>query len=194
MANQTPRNQEAQIGIGWEGAGCPVLARGTTAEYRRALAWVVRPSDIAVEIGSAAGVTTIQLARKCTRAIGVDMSPSQVAGAIKNNQDSVGFGSNKLYFVVAKVHHGDDCEESLEPLKRVLNSEQEQEQEEHKAATLLDVTLLAIDVAGTIPLEQITPLIVALRRVMRPRVTVVKSLALKKLLVAMEAGESLLEA
>jgi hypothetical protein len=62
---------------------------------------------------------------------------------------------------------------------------------ERKSQALSDVTLLALDIAGTAPLECITPLIVSLRRIMKPRVTVVKSLALKKLIVALNAGEAL---
>ena len=200
-----PSNRESKIGMGWEGSGCPVVVRGTTQEYRRALAAVVRSEDICVEIGSAAGVTTIQLARKCVRAIGVDSAPGEVAGAIANAirdglstttttlKDEAALSASSsdddntkvalVQFIVAQVRH-DDCEVSLEPLVAVLGDNK-------FGHSLLDVTLLAVDVAGTAPLECITPLIVSLRRVMKPRVTVVKSLTLKKLLVAVEAGEAL---
>lgn len=191
-----PSNRESKIGIGWEGVGCPVIVRGTTLEYRRALAAVVRPNDLCVEIGCAAGVTTIQLARNCARAIGVDSSTNEVTGAIENAIRD-GFATtwdNSLHddddtrptvvqFVVAQVRDN-DCEASLAPLVAALA--------EKSGQGLADVTLLAIDVAGTAPLECITPLIVSLRRLMKPRVTVVKSLTLKKLLVAVEAGEALI--
>jgi hypothetical protein len=171
-----------------------VIVRGTTLEYRRALAAVVRPDDLCVEIGCAAGVTTIQLARNCARAIGVDSSTNEVAGAIANAERE-GFSTtwdvsahddgtrpSIVQFVVAQVRDT-DCEASLAPLVAVLA--------ENSGQGLADVTLLAVDVAGTAPLECITPLIVSLRRLMKPRVTVVKSLTLKKLLVAVEAGEAL---
>jgi hypothetical protein len=87
-----------------------------------------------------------------------------------------------VQFIVAQVRH-DDCEVSLEPLVAVLGDK--------FGHSLLDVTLLAVDVAGTAPLECITPLIVSLRRGMKPRVTFVESLTLKKLLVAVEDGEAL---
>jgi hypothetical protein len=175
-------NRETKIGIGWEGSGCPVVVRGTTQEYRRALARVVTADDVCVEIGSAAGVTTIQLARTCARAIGVDSSPGEVAGAVANAiRDGM---TDVVSFVVAQVRAGDDdCEASLAPLVEVLARTDQ---------SLSHVTVLAIDVAGTAPLECITPLIVSLRRLMKPRVTVVKSLTLRKLLVAVEAGEALL--
>lgn len=192
-----PSNRESKIGIGWEGVGCPVIVRGTTLEYRRALAAVVRPDDLCVEIGCAAGVTTIQLARNCARAIGVDSSTKEVAGAIANAtrdgfattwDDSLHGDDTRpavVQFVVAQVRDN-DCEASLAPLVAALA--------ESSGQGLADVTLLAVDVAGTAPLECITPLIVSLRRLMKPRVTVVKSLTLKKLLVAVEAGEALMTA
>ena len=183
--------------MGWEGSGCPVIVRGTTLEYRRALAAVVRPDDLCVEIGSAAGVTCLQLARTASRVVGVDSAVGEVAGAVANARRE-GFWTSReqdednadndvhlpivVQFVVAQVRE-DDCETSLAPLVALLA--------EHKGQGLSDVTLLALDIAGTAPLESITPLIVSLRRLMKPRVTVVKSLTLKKLLVAVNAGEAL---
>ena len=179
-----------------------MIVRGSTLEYRRALAAVVRPEDVCVEIGSAAGVTSLQLARTAARVVGVDSSAGEVAGAVANAKRE-GFETScwkqeedgtvtaaddenhhriVVQFVVAQVRE-DDCEASLAPLVAVLA--------EHKGQGLSDVTLLALDIAGTAPLECITPLIVSLRRLMKPRVTVVKSLTLKKLLVAVDAGEAL---
>ena len=207
-------NRELKIGMGWEGLGCPVIVRGTTQEYRRVLAQVVMPNDVCVEIGSAAGITTLQMAKTCTQVvIGVDASPGEVEGAIANaakqrrgkrrttritsssttttttsdnDNDDDDDVADVVSFVVAQVRAGADdteCEASLAPLVEVLA---------RTGHTLCHVTVLAIDVAGTAPLECITPLIVSLRRLMKPRVTVVKSLTLKKLLVAVEAGEALL--
>ena len=56
-----------------------MLVRGTTAEYRRSLAHIASEDDLAVEIGSAAGVTTVKLARLCRRTVGVDAQESEVA-------------------------------------------------------------------------------------------------------------------
>jgi hypothetical protein len=193
-----PSNRESKIGMGWEGSACPVIVRGTTLEYRRALAAVVRSDDVCVEIGSAAGITCLQLARTAARVVGVDSSAGEVAGAVANAkrggfwtswEEEEANGAHEdspqhvvVQFVVAQVRDG-DCEASLAPLVAVLA--------ERKSQALSDVTLLALDIAGTAPLECITPLIVSLRRIMKPRVTVVKSLALKKLIVALNAGEAL---
>lgn len=208
---------EKTIGLGWEGAGCPVLVRGTTAEYRRSLAEIARGDDIAVEIGSAAGVTTVKLARLCHRTVGVDAQESEVvistayaqkggfrttledgeimstsAGAAGNDDTSTCAQivppldpSKKpvVQFVVAKIKTGRDCRESLKPLEDVLAQ---------RGHTLRDVSLLAIDIAGTASLEVISPIIVSLKEVMRPRITVVKSLSLRKLYISLVAGEDLL--
>jgi hypothetical protein len=182
--------RERTIGMGWEGRGCPVLIRGTTQEYRQALLSVVRSDDICVEIGSAAGVTTQILARRSLRTIGVDASHHEIEGArdaaVRNGWDMTYGVTSRLQFVVAQISckSDDECEASLSPLLDCLAQVHEHQ--------LSDVTLLAIDIAGTAPLEIISPLIVKLRRLMKPRVTVVKNLALKKLLVAVEAGEELL--
>jgi len=224
---------EKTIGRGWEGAGCPVLVRGTTAEYRRSLAEIARKDDLAVEIGSAAGVTTVKLARLCYRAIGVDAQESEVsistayaekvgfrttledeeivcAGAGNQSQASQQpedndngdanntaetctriappLDSNKkpvVQFCVAKIKTGRQCRESLQPLEDVLAQ---------RGHTWRDVSLLAIDIAGTASLEVICPIIVSLKEVMRPRITVVKSLSLRKLYISLGAGEDLLSA
>ena len=215
---------EKTIGLGWEGAGCPVLVRGTTAEYRRSLAEIARGDDIAVEIGSAAGVTTVKLARLCHRTVGVDAQGSEVvistayaqkggfrttledgeimstsAGAAGNSSQPEGNDDTStcaqivppldpskkpvVQFVVAKIKTGRDCRESLKPLEDVLAQ---------RGHTLRDVSLLAIDIAGTASLEVISPIIVSLKEVMRPRITVVKSLSLRKLYISLVAGEDLL--
>lgn len=222
---------EKTIGSGWEGAGCPVLVRGTTAEYRRSLAEIARADDLAVEIGSAAGVTTVKLARLCHRTVGVDAQESEVAistayaqkggfrttledeeimpriptsaGAAENSSKPEGhddetdetstctqivppLDSSKkpvVQFVVAKIKTGRDCRQSLKPLEDVLAQ---------RGHTLRDVSLLAIDIAGTAALEVICPIIVSLKEVMRPRITVVKSLSLRKLYISLGAGEDLL--
>lgn len=207
---------ELTIGRGWEGAGCPVLVRGTTAEYRRSLAQIASEDDLAVEIGSAAGVTTVKLARLCRRTVGVDAQESEVAvstayaekegfrttleGEEKmlsaENQSEVHVSQansapppldpNKkrvVQFVVAKIKTGRDCRESLRPLEEILAQ---------RGNTLRDVSLLAIDIAGTASLEVICPIIVSLKEVMRPRITVVKSLSLRKLYISLGAGEDLL--
>lgn len=204
---------ELTIGRGWEGAGCPVLVRGTTAEYRRSLAQIASEDDIAVEIGSAAGVTTVKLARLCRRTVGVDAQESEVAISTAyaekegfrttlegeemlsaENQSEVSQANsapppldpNKkpvVQFVVAKIKTGRDCRESLRPLEEILAQ---------RGNTLRDVSLLAIDIAGTASLEVICPIIVSLKEVMRPRITVVKSLSLRKLYISLGAGEDLL--
>mmetsp|Transcript_19685 Transcript_19685/g.42409 ORF Transcript_19685/g.42409 Transcript_19685/m.42409 type:complete len:234 (+) Transcript_19685:185-886(+) len=223
---------ELQIGLGWEGSGCPVVVRGTTNEYRRALGQVARSDDIAVEIGSAAGITTVRLARICARTIGVDVQQSEVSKAIQyaeqqgfrtsltdaekgaaatttttrnttvgkednimsNAADSSGgnFASEQhhlttekpvVQFVVAKVGTDKECRPSLEPLGRVLAE---------RGHSFRDVTLLAVDIAGTASLEVICPIIVSLRELLRPRITVVKSLSLRKLSNALRAGDELL--
>ena len=221
---------EKTIGLGWEGAGCPVLVRGTTAEYRRSLAEIARGDDVAVEIGSAAGVTTVKLARLCHRTVGVDAQESEVAistayaekGGFRTTLEDVEIvhvvsaragaaghstqpegnddtdetstctqnvppldPSKKpvVQFVVAKIKTGRDCRESLKPLEDVLAQ---------RGQTLRDVSLLAIDIAGTASLEVICPIIVSLKEAMRPRITVVKSLSLRKLYISLGSGEDLL--
>ena len=205
---------ELTIGKGWEGAGCPVLVRGTTAEYRRSLAQIASEDDLAVEIGSAAGVTTVKLARLCRRTVGVDAQESEVAISTAyaekegfrttledeemllsaENQSEVSQANsapppldpNKkrvVQFVVAKIKTGRDCRESLRPLEEILAQ---------RGNTLNDVSLLAIDIAGTASLGVICPIIVSLKEVMRPRITVVKSLSLRKLYISLGAGEDLL--
>ena len=88
-----------------------------------------------------------------------------------------------VQFVVAKIKTGRDCRESLRPLEEILAQ---------RGNTLRDVSLLAIDIAGTASLEVICPIIVSLKEVMRPRITVVKSLSLRKLYISLGAGEDLL--
>jgi len=194
-----------------------VLVRGTTAEYRRSLAQIASEDDLAVEIGSAAGVTTVKLARLCRRTVGVDAQESEVAISTAyaekegfrttlegeemlsaENQSEVPvhvsqgnsapppLDPNKkrmVQFVVAKIKTGRDCRESLRPLEEILAQ---------RGNTLRDVSLLAIDIAGTASLEVICPIIVSLKEVMRPRITVVKSLSLRKLYISLGAGEDLL--
>jgi len=195
-----PRISESHVGCGWEGSRCPVIVRGTTAEYRRTLRAIIRNDDLAIEIGSAAGTTTLELARRCRRAIGVDAASTEVEGALTKAENS-GFsttwrvtgedGHNDgkrippgVEFVVARVKSGTECRASLRPLEEALERWDD-------GCGLRDVTVLAIDVAGTSPLDEVTPLVVSLREVMRPRVTVVKSLSLRKLFVALDAGENL---
>ena len=192
-----------------------MLVRGTTAEYRRSLAQIASKDDLAVEIGSAAGVTTVKLARLCRRTVGVDAQESEVAISTAyaeregfrttlegeemlsaENQSEVHVSQansapppldpNKkrvVQFVVAKIKTGRDCRESLRPLEEILAQ---------RGNTLRDVSLLAIDIAGTASLEVICPIIVSLKEVMRPRITVVKSLSLRKLYISLGAGEDLL--
>ena len=192
-----------------------MLVRGTTAEYRRSLAQIASEDDLAVEIGSAAGVTTVKLARLCRRTVGVDAQESEVAISTAyaeregfrttlegeemlsaENQSEVHVSQansapppldpNKkrvVQFVVAKIKTGRDCRESLRPLEEILAQ---------RGNTLRDVSLLAIDIAGTASLEVICPIIVSLKEVMRPRITVVKSLSLRKLYISLGAGEDLL--
>ena len=74
---------ERQMGQGWEGKGCPIIVKGTTAEYRRTIQKVALSTDIAVEIGSAAGITTIILARLCKRVIGVDFNHKCIKESIE---------------------------------------------------------------------------------------------------------------
>ena len=198
---------ERQMGQGWEGKGCPIIVKGTTAEYRRTIQKVALSTDIAVEIGSAAGITTIILARICKRVIGVDFNhkciKESIEYATKNgfrtsysneiNGSNNGTNDNDknknndkpvVEFVVAMVKTGnkEKCLESLYELEHALKV--------NGGLSLRDVSLLAIDIAGTAPIEMITPIINSLREVMRPRVTVVKSLSLKKLSMALEAGQS----
>jgi hypothetical protein len=195
---------ERQIGQGWEGKGCPIIVKGTTAEYRRTIQKVALPTDIAVEIGSAAGITTIILARICKRVIGVDFNHKCIKESIEyatkngfrtsyknetngNNDTNDNDNNNNkpiVEFVVAMVKTGnkEKCLESLYELEHALKA--------NGGLSLRDVSLLAIDIAGTAPIEMITPIINSLREVMRPRVTVVKSLSLKKLSMALEAGQS----
>ena len=192
-----------------------MLVRGTTAEYRRSLAQIASEDDLAVEIGSAAGVTTVKLARLCRRTVGVDAQESEVAISTAyaekegfrttlegeemlsaENQSEVHVSQansapppldpNKkrvVQFVVAKIKTGRDCRESLRPLEEILAQ---------RGNTLRDVSLLAIDIAGTASLEVICPIIVSVKEVMRPRITVVKSLSLRKLYISLGAGEDLL--
>ena len=192
-----------------------MLVRGTTAEYRRSLAQIASEDDLAVEIGSAAGVTTVKLARLCRRTVGVDAQESEVAistayaekegfrttlegeemlsaenqsevHASQANSAPPPLDPNKkrvVQFVVAKIKTGRDCRESLRPLEEILAQ---------RGNTLRDVSLLAIDIAGTASLEVICPIIVSLKEVMRPRITVVKSLSLRKLYISLGAGEDLL--
>jgi hypothetical protein len=212
---------ERQIGQGWEGKGCPIIVKGTTAEYRRTIQKVAHPDDIAVEIGSAAGITTIILARICKRVIGVDFNHKCIKESIEyatkngfrtsynnndtndnnddtndtndndNNNDKHNNNDNNdnndkpvVEFVVAMVKTGnkEKCLESLYELENALKT--------NGGYSLRDVSLLAIDIAGTAPIEMITPIINSLREVMRPRITVVKSLSLKKLSMALETGQS----
>ena len=198
---------ERQMGQGWEGKGCPIIVKGTTAEYRRTIQKVALSTDIAVEIGSAAGITTIILARICKRVIGVDFNhkciKESIEYATKNgfrtsysneiNGSNNGTNDNDknknndkpvVEFVVAMVKTGnkEKCLESLYELEHALKV--------NGGLSLRDVSLLAIDIAGTAPIEMITPIINSLREVMRPRVTVVKSLSLKKLSMALEAGQN----
>ena len=200
---------ERQMGQGWEGKGCPIIVKGTTAEYRRTIQKVALSTDIAVEIGSAAGITTIILARLCKRVIGVDFNhkciKESIEYATKNgfrtsysneiNGSNNGTNDNDndknknndkpvVEFVVAMVKTGnkEKCLESLYELEHALKV--------NGGLSLRDVSLLAIDIAGTAPIEMITPIINSLREVMRPRVTVVKSLSLKKLSMALEAGQN----
>jgi hypothetical protein len=179
------------------------------------LAQIASEDDLAVEVGSAAGVTTVKLARLCRRTVGVDAQESEVAistayaekegfrttlegeemlSADVENQSEV-FQANSapppldpnkkrvVQFVVAKIKTGRDCRESLRPLEEILAQ---------RGNTLKDVSLLAIDIAGTASLEVICPIIVSLKEVMRPRITVVKSLSLRKLYISLGAGEDLL--
>ena len=83
---------------------------------------------------------------------------------------------------MVKTGNKEKCLESLYELEHALKV--------NGGLSLRDVSLLAIDIAGTAPIEMITPIINSLREVMRPRVTVVKSLSLKKLSMALEAGQN----
>ncbi len=54
---------------------------------------------------------------------------------------------------------------------------------------LEQVSVLAVDIAGTISLDHIIPVLLALRRACRPRLTVCKSIHLRKFAKAVCAGE-----
>jgi len=207
---------ERQIGQGWEGKGCPIIVKGTTVEYRKTIQKLARRTDIAVEIGSAAGITTVILSRICKRVIGVDFNHKCIQESIEyaakngfrtpynNNDDDTNDDDNKdnndnsnkdndkrnnkpvVEFVTAMVKTGSKeiCLESLHELEHALKTNG------GHGHSLRDVSLLAIDIAGTAPIEMITPIIRSLREVMRPRITVVKSLSLKKLSIALETGQN----
>ena len=162
------------------------------------------------------GVTTVRLARICARTIGVDAQQSEVDKSIhyaeqqgfrtsltdaekvpaatptliggkdvsNAGHDSDGGAAKPVVqFVVAKVRTEGECKSSLKRLERALAE---------RGHSFRDVTLLAVDVAGTASLEVICPIIVSLRELMRPRITVVKSLSLRKLSIALKAGDEML--
>ena len=53
------------------------------------------------------------------------------------------------------------------------------------------INVLAIDIAGTVSVDMLFPILEALRMQLKPKVTVVKSIVLKQLITALSKGESL---
>jgi hypothetical protein len=176
--------------MGWEGRGCPVLVRGTTVEYRFELKRLARSEDIMLEIGCAAGVTCLDLAKRVSRVIGVDGAAGEVAGAISNLSNLSRTAGRRqrrvadVQFLQLEFKGGQadaiNDKAALSLLAAALHPQ-----------TLRDVTLLAIDIGGTASLDQLLPVVHLLRQECRPRLTVVKSLSLRKLVTAMTAGEEL---
>lgn len=180
-------NQENRIGMGWEGCGCPMVVRGTTTEYRYELERLARADDVMLEIGCAAGVTCLKLAKRVRRVIGVDGAAGEVAGAVSNLARPLGRRQRRTADVTflqlllkggTANDHADKA--ALSSLAAVLHPQ-----------TLRDVSLLAVDIGGTAPLDQLLPVLHLLRQECRPRLTVVKSLPLRKLFTAANAGETL---
>jgi len=204
MANTIDETKaEIQIGQGWEGVACPIIVKGTTHSYRNIIRKIATSDDVAVEIGSATGKTTIILGRICKRVIGVDFNHKCIQESIdyatkngfrtsykdeENDDDEVERSDRKpvVEFVQIRVvtESQEKCLESLRELEQVLKNKH--------GHSLKDVSLLAVDIAGTAPIDMVTSILNSLRQIMRPRITVVKSLSLKKLSVALETGQNYL--
>jgi len=106
----------------------------------------------------------------------------------ENDDDEVERSDRKpvVEFVQIRVvtESQEKCLESLRELEQVLKNKH--------GHSLKDVSLLAVDIAGTAPIDMVTSILNSLRQIMRPRITVVKSLSLKKLSVALETGQNYL--
>jgi hypothetical protein len=156
--------------IGKKGfAGAALVVCGTTREYRASVSRIVNSEDVVLEIGSAHGVTTRMIGNKCKRVYGIDRGWHEVADAKKRIQtgrrDNISF-------------HRLDAND-LAGISELIG-------------TLCSIDVLFIDIAGTSDLQTLLPLMSKLRQGVRPRVTVIKSLQLKKLQVGMIKGDALM--
>jgi len=164
---------ELQVASGCD--GLPMIVCGTTAEYRKTVPLVCQSGDFAVEVGSAHGVTCRRLAKRCATVIGIDSQQSLVKRCQESTTTKTG---SQLQF-----HHldVDNPNATLQALNKIIHPR-----------SLRDITVLYVDLAGTNDMLRLLPILTALRRAMRPRITVVKNTHLCRLISAAESGAALL--
>lgn len=56
-------------------------------EYRDSIAALITPDDVVLEIGCEWGTTTVQLAQRCKRVVGTDVSPDVIERARERHPD-----------------------------------------------------------------------------------------------------------
>ncbi len=143
----------------------PFIVCATTKEYRFQTHAFCNSTEVVLEIGSAHGVTCNQIRNRCKNVVGIDIQQSLV----------------------------EDCKKKYPRIpfycKNVLNIEKYHRDILPKGCKKF--TLIFIDIAGTIEIETLIPILSHVERVIRPKLIIVKSLNYSKLLIQLLKGYKL---
>ena len=140
----------------------PIIVCSTTKEYRYQVHCICRPTDCVLEVGSAHGVTCKLISGRTKDVVGIDIQKALVE---ESNQKFPA-----LHF------YQKDASNIRDFLKDILP---------HGCPKF---SVVFVDIAGTIEMKTLLPILDNIERVVRPRMIVVKSLNYSKLLIQLLKG------
>mmetsp|Transcript_12044 Transcript_12044/g.14030 ORF Transcript_12044/g.14030 Transcript_12044/m.14030 type:complete len:488 (+) Transcript_12044:226-1689(+) len=151
---------------GWKRA--PMIVCATTKDYRFQVQTLLTGNDVVLEIGCSYGKTTALIAHRTNNVVGVDIEPHLIEEC-KIRNPHIPF-------------HCRDANKIEEWHTEVL---------EMSGLPSDHFSVVFIDVAGTIEISLLLPMIEKIERYIRPRCVVVKSLNYDKLLRQLSLGQKL---
>ena len=140
----------------------PIIICSTTKEYRFQTHAFVNHAECVLEIGSAHGVTCNQISNRCKNIVGIDIQQSLVTECKKKYPHIPFYCKDVL--TIENYHN------------TILPNNQKK------------FTIIFIDIAGTIEIETLIPILSHIERVIRPKLIIVKSLNYSKLLIQLLKG------
>ena len=140
----------------------PIVVCSTTKEYRFQVHSVCRPSDCVLEVGSAHGVTCKLISGRTKDVVGIDIQETLVEESRRKFPG--------LHF------YQQDASNIKNFLKDILPN------------GCPKFSVVFVDIAGTIEMKTLLPILDGIERAVRPRILVVKSLNYSKLLIQLLKG------